>query len=294
MSDLPLSVMPMSTDAAAPVGIFDSGIGGLSVLRHIHAALPQEHLLYFADSGYAPYGDKSELQIVARSLAIASFFVEQGVKALVVACNTATAAAIEAIRRQWPALLVVGIEPGLKPASVQSKSSIVGVLATRSTLSSARFVALREQIMAAGSTRFLSQPCVGLVEQIEKGELQSLATAALVDRYVLPLIAQGADTLVLGCTHYPFVRELIAASARQGGCLVPVVIDTGEAVTRQLMRLLDSTHLRYHGERPPESLIAYTTASASSLSTALENLLQIPAQVRQIAGRTATAAPWFE
>jgi len=273
-------------DAAAPIGIFDSGIGGLSVLRHVRAALPGEHLIYFADSGYVPYGDKSEAKIVERSLAIAGFLVGQGIKALVVACNTATAAAIEAIRRQWPALIVVGIEPGLKPAALHSKSGVVGVLATRSTLSSARFVALREQLLMSGSTRFLSQACVGLVEQIEKGELCSPATAALIDGFVMPLVAQGADTLVLGCTHYPFVRTLIEASARQAGCAAPLIIDTGEAVTRQLLRLLQGRTLL--GADESGGLVAYTTASASTLSAALSNLLKLAAEIREI--RSATAA----
>lgn len=286
---LPASSMPMA--ATAPIGIFDSGIGGLSVLCHVRAALPQESLLYFADSGYAPYGDKDEAQIVARSLAIAEFLIGQGVKALVVACNTATAAAILAIRQRWPALIVVGIEPGLKPAAAHSKSGVVGVLATRSTLASARFIALREQIAANADTagvRFIDQACVGLVDQIEKGELQSPATAALVDRYVLPLIAQGADTLVLGCTHYPFVRELIEAAARQAGCASPWVIDTGEAVTRQLQRLLDQQGLRRSVDSVDGgTLLAYTTASAATLSTALANLLKMQAEVRQIAGKSA-------
>jgi glutamate racemase len=277
-------LMPMDA-RAAPIGIFDSGIGGLSVLRHVQALLPQERLLYFADSGYAPYGDKSESQIIARSLAVAHFLVEQGVKALVVACNTATAAAIEAIRQHWPQLIVVGIEPGLKPAALHSKSGVVGVLATRSTLASARFIALRDQIAATGKTCFLSQACVGLVDQIEKGELCSVATIKLVDRYVLPLIAQGADTLVLGCTHYPFVRELIEAAARRGGCAMPLVIDTGEAVVRQLARLMTSRQLMA-SESGAVDLIAYTTASASSLSTALKNLLKVSADVREIVAQT--------
>jgi glutamate racemase len=280
----PATPMPMDvhTDRDAPIGIFDSGIGGLSVLRHVRAALPQEHLLYFADSGYAPYGDKDEQQIVARSLAIAGFLIGQGIKALVVACNTATAAAIQAIRLQWPDLIAVGIEPGLKPAALHSKSGVVGVLATRSTLASARFIALREQIAAAGKVQFISQACVGLVDQIEKGELQSPATAALVDRYVMPLIAQGADTLVLGCTHYPFARELIESAARHAGCTAPVIIDTGEAVTRQLSRLLEAKALMCAGGNEG-NLVAYTTAGASTLSTALTNLLKMDAEVHQIA-----------
>ncbi|WP_205627198.1 glutamate racemase [Herbaspirillum rhizosphaerae] len=271
--------MPMAADA--PIGIFDSGIGGLSVLRHVRVALPREKLLYFADSGYAPYGDKEEQQIVERSLAVAGFLVEAGIKALVVACNTATAAAIQAIRRRWPQLIVVGIEPGLKPAAAQSKSRIVGVLATRSTLASKRFIQLREQIAATSEVRFLSQACVGLVDQIEKGELSSAVTARLVDQYVAPLIAQGADTLVLGCTHYPFVGALIESAARHAGLASPVIIDTGEAVTRQLQRLLEERAL-CNNNTPPEALRAYTTASASTLETIFASLLKIRPDIVQI------------
>lgn len=293
MSQLALSEAKMPMNADAPIGIFDSGVGGLSVLRHVRAILPQEDLLYFADSGYAPYGDKSEAQIIDRSLSVAAFLVEQGIKALVVACNTATAAAIEAIRAQWASLIVVGIEPGLKPAALYSKQGVVGVLATRSTLASARFDALREQLVISTGTRFVVQPCVGLVDQIEKGELQSAATAALIDRYVRPLIAEGADTLVLGCTHYPFVRDLIEASARHAGCIAPTIIDTGEAVARQLCRLLESRQLqRAPGDNGDDSgggnLLCYTTASQSSLSTALTRLLKMQVEVRGMSNK-ATA-----
>jgi len=289
MSKLALSAATMPMDADAPIGIFDSGIGGLSVLRHVRSILPQEDLLYFADSGYAPYGDKSEAQIIERSLSVAAFLVEQGIKALVVACNTATAAAIDAIRARWPMLIVVGIEPGLKPAALQSRRGVIGVLATRSTLASARFDVLREQLAVSTGARFVMQPCVGLVDQIEKGELLSPATTALVDRYVIPLIAEGADTLVLGCTHYPFVRDLIEASARHAGCAAPMIIDTGEAVARQLQRLLESRQLQRVKGRDGNYLLGYTTASQSSLSTALSRLLNIEAEVREITSK-ATAA----
>ncbi|WP_050463004.1 glutamate racemase [Herbaspirillum autotrophicum] len=278
MSDIPLHTLPV--DAAAPIGIFDSGLGGLSVLRHIHAGMPQEHLLYFADSGYAPYGDKSDAAIVQRSLAVAGFLVEHGIKALVVACNTATAAAIQAIRSAWPTLVVVGIEPGLKPAAQLSNSKIIGVLATRSTIASPRFQALRQQIEADGDIRFLTQACVGLADQVEKAELSSVATAQLVDRYVRPLLAQGADTLVLGCTHYPFVRALIESAATDGPA--PIIIDTGEAVTRQLARRLASTGL----QRPAQltgSLSAWTTGSAATLTHAFVNLLKLNPPVSAIA-----------
>ena len=198
------------------IGIFDSGVGGLSVLRHVRAALPAEILVYCADAAFAPYGDRPESLIVERALAIAAYLVGDGAKALVVACNTATAAAIAAIRDAHPQLVVVGVEPGLKPAAALSASRVVGVLATTGTLASSRFAALQLQIEAATGVRFILQACPGLADQVEKGELQSAATRQLIDRLVQPLLAQGADTLVLGCTHYPFVAPLIAAACANG------------------------------------------------------------------------------
>jgi glutamate racemase len=273
----------MGTDV--PIGVFDSGIGGLSVLRHIHACLPQEHLLYFADSGFAPYGNKPEEVIVARSLGIAEFLVQHGVKALVVACNTATAVAIKAIRTAYPALPVVGVEPGLKPAAVLSKTRIVGVLATEGTLGSAKFDLLREQIAAATKVRFLTQPCVGLADRIEKGELGSAATAVLVRRYVEPLLEQGADTLVLGCTHYPFVQALIEEVVKRVTTRPVAIIDTGGAVARQLVRLLDERGLQ-RAAAGAGSLAAFTTGSETALSSAFGNLLKLHPPVTVIAAHS--------
>jgi len=231
-------------DANSPIGIFDSGVGGLSILRHIHALLPNEALLYFADSGFAPYGEKPEAVIVERALSIADFLLQQNCKAIVVACNTATAAAIAALREKYPSLTVVGVEPGLKPAAAQTKTNVVGVLATERTLASDKFQALHEQQAASGDVRFLQQACVGLADQIEKGELASIQTVSLVRRYVEPLITQGADTLVLGCTHYPFVLEQIETVIKSLQKEVSI-IDTGAAVARHLQRLLEQSHL-YH------------------------------------------------
>lgn len=270
--------MPTAADAA--IGIFDSGIGGLSVLRHIHAALPREQLLYFADSGYAPYGDKTEAQIVERSLAIAAFLLEQRVKALVVACNTATAAAIQAIRTRWPQLLVVGIEPGLKPAAQLTRSRTVGVLATRSTLASQRFALLQAQMEAQYQVRYLPQACVGLVDLIEKGELHSPATVQLLERYLAPLLEQGADTLVLGCTHYPFVRPAIESVCRSLVGETPDIIDTGQAVTRQLQRLLEAGQLQTRAATG--SLAGFTTASRSTLENAFRGLLKLDPPVQAL------------
>jgi len=270
--------------ASAPIGIFDSGIGGLSVLRHVHAQLPQERLLYFSDSGFAPYGDKPEEVIVARSLAIAGFLMQYRIKALVVACNTATAAAIKTLRQSYPDLAVVGVEPGLKPAAAITKTGTVGVLATEGTIASAKFNLLREQIAAATNVRFLAQPCPGLADQIEKGELHSTATAALVRRYLAPLLEQGADTLVLGCTHYPFLQPLIEEIASRIAARPVSIIDTGAPVARQLVRLQQERGLQRTS--PGEgSLAAFTTGSLTGLSGAFSTLLKLNPAVTRIAAQ---------
>lgn len=274
---------PFPTPADAPIGIFDSGVGGLSVLRHIRALLPQEHLIYFADSGFAPYGDKTEAVVVERSLAVAAFLVGRGVKALVVACNTATVAAIKAIRAHYPELPVVGVEPGLKPGAAATRNGKVGVLATQRTLSGEKFLLLRDQIAGATQAQFLLQPCVGLVDLIEQGELDTDATRAMLERYVAPLVAQGADTLVLGCTHYPFVQEAIARAVAQAGGADVTLIDTGAAVARQLARLLESGGLQRPGSAGhPPLLHGYTTGGASALAPAFATLLKMTVDVESL------------
>ena len=271
--------LPLSADA--PIGIFDSGIGGLSVLRHVRALLPAEELLYFADSGFAPYGEKSEAVIVERVLAIAAFLLRFKVKAMVVACNTATAAAIAALRATYPALQVVGVEPGLKPAAALTRTGVVGVLATSATLASDKFQNLQQQVSESTGTRFLTQACNGLADQVEKGELNSRETALLVERYVVPIVRQQADTLVLGCTHYPFVQLLIAKAAADAGQEVTLV-DTGEPVARQLQRLLAQQGLLRNG-RTPGPLSAYTTGSRTALSLAFRQLLGLEVSAEEVA-----------
>ncbi|MES2932853.1 MAG: glutamate racemase [Pseudomonadota bacterium] len=269
-----------------PIGIFDSGVGGLSVLRHIQLQLPYEHLVYFADSGFAPYGDKPEAVIVARSLAIAEFLLQQGAKALVVACNTATAAAIKGLRERYCSVPVVGVEPGLKPAAAHSKNQLIGVLATDRTLNSTKFNLLREQVSAATGSQFLLQACIGLADQIETGDLQSSVIEALVQSYVAPLIARDVDTLVLGCTHYPFIRPLIESLIERSGKNIQL-IDTGEPVARHLARRLAEHGLqRSMGGRV--QLTAYTSASPAALDAAFLALLGIPTTARFMAPTQTT------
>jgi len=264
-----------------PIGIFDSGLGGLSVLRHIRNALPHEDLLYVADSGFAPYGGRPEHEIVARTVAVTEFLLEKGAKALVVACNTATAAAIKGVRDVHPDLPVVGVEPGLKPAAALTRSGVVGVMATAFTLSSQKFARLHGQITQATGVRFLPQPCVGLVDLIEKGDLDAPEIAAMVETYLSPLLAQGADTIVLGCTHYPFVQHLIEASIHRALVHDVAIVDTGDAVARQLVRLLAQRGLLRQDEHAGTTE-GYATGAASQLASGFTHLLQIPAKVSQI------------
>lgn len=268
--------------ADAPIGVFDSGVGGLSVLRHIRAQLPNEHLMYFADSGFAPYGDKPEHVVAERSLAVAQFLIAQGAKALVVACNTATVAAIKLLRANFPDMPIVGVEPGLKPAAAASRNGKVGVMATEVTLAGEKFLLLREQISSASKAQFLLQGCPGLVDQIELGELDSATTKAMLEKYIGPLLAQGADTLVLGCTHYPFVRASIEAIAARLGQGDVVLVDTGDAVARQLARLLAAASRENPAGGPHARLDAYTTASATALEVAFSSLLGLEQAVTEV------------
>jgi len=215
-----------------PIGIFDSGIGGLSVLREIRRELPHEDLMYVADSGHAPYGDKPAEFIEQRAFAIADFLVREGAKVLVVACNTATGIAVDALRAHWT-LPVVAIEPAIKPAVSLTRSGVVGVLATSQTLASARFARLVERYR--GSATILAQACPGLAERVERAELSGEATRSLVAQCVAPLLEQGADTLVLGCTHYPFVLDEIRSVAGPG----VEIIDPSRPVARELRRRLE-------------------------------------------------------
>lgn len=221
----------------APIGVFDSGVGGLSVLREIRARLPNETLFYLADSGHVPYGEKSPEFIRARCRSIAAFLLERGAKALVLACNTATAAGIAELRELYPHLPLVGMEPAVKPAARATRSGVVGVLATTGTLKSAKFAALLDRF--ASDVRVVTQPCPGLVECVEAGELDTPQTRALLERFVQPLLEQGCDTLILGCTHYPFIKPLLLQM------LPPTValVDTGAAVARHLETVLEDAGL---------------------------------------------------
>ncbi len=221
-----MSVINLPT---TPIGVFDSGVGGLSVLREIRRAMPSEDLLYVADSGHAPYGDRPSDYIHDRSKAVAEYLVGQGVKAIVIACNTATVVAVEELR-SWCPVPVVAMEPAIKPAVGITRSGVVGVLATSQTLASPSVARLCNEYGSAA--RILLQACPGLVEQVERAELDNAATRALLNEYLSPLMARGADTLVLGCSHYAFLHDAIRAVV--GGEVT--IIDPSGAVARELVR----------------------------------------------------------
>ena len=219
-----------------PIGILDSGIGGLSVAAAIRERLPNEPLIYVGDSAHVPYGGHPEDFIRARTLLLAQFLVDRGAKAIVIACNTATAAAANTLRSRL-SLPVVGMEPAVKPAAAATRSGIVGVLATAGTLSSARFAGLLDRF--GEGIRVLTESSGDLVRLVESGEISGPRARRTVAGHVRPLLDAGADTLILGCTHFPFLRELIEAEA---GPAV-TVIDTGPAVARQVHRRLGESGL---------------------------------------------------
>jgi glutamate racemase len=232
MPDTPPPPAPVPAATEPRVGVFDSGIGGLSVLRELRRALPGHGLHYVADSGHAPYGERNANHVIERSMRVAAHLVEHGAQAIVVACNTATAVAVTRLRAAWPQLPIVGVEPGIKPALALSRNGRVGVMATAATLSSEKFQRL---LAAHGAGRQIHlRACTGLAAAIERGELDAPELASLIETHCRPLRDAGVDTVVLGCTHYPFVEAAIQQAL---GPQVQIV-DTAAAVARHAASLL--------------------------------------------------------
>ena len=249
--------------AGAPIGVFDSGVGGLSVLRALRVQLPQEDFVYLSDAAHAPYGERTDDYVSARALRVADYLITQhGVKALVVACNTATAAAIQVLRARWPTLPIVGIEPALKPAAAASQTKRVGVMATRSTLQSAKFKTLLESLH--GQAEFVVQACDGLAAAIENGDDKT--TQALCETYVRAMGDFGRqpgqmDQLVLGCTHYPLVSDVLQSLVGAGVDL----LEAGAPVSLQTRRVLSQADLLFAG-RAGGATRLLSTGTAEALS----------------------------
>ncbi len=223
-------------DERAPIGLFDSGVGGLSVAWHIRGELPAEKLLYIADSAYAPYGGKTSAQVEERAVKLSRYLAQRRIKALVVACNTATAAAIHRLR-SLHTVPIIGMEPALKPAVAMTRTGVIGVLATAGTLNSDKFYRLQAEV--GRGVRIITQPCPGLVELVENGNLDGIKTRRLAAQYLGNLLSRGVDTVVLGCTHYPFLiplfRHIAGPEIR--------VLDTGIPVSKQVRRQLEARNL---------------------------------------------------
>lgn len=249
----------------------DSGVGGLSILREIRNLLPSEDLLYVADSRHAPYGERPEAFIEARVAAIVEYLVAQDAKAVVIACNTATGVAVDALRARY-AMPIVAIEPALKPAAAMTRSGVVGVLATHRTLESDRFARLRAR--HAAGVEVMIQPCPGLAEQVERGAFDSPETRRMVDGYVRPLIENGVDTLVLGCTHYPFLQGVIREAAGEG----VAIVDPGDAVARELQRQLTREEL-LNGSGSSGAVRFVTSGAPAAVRPVIEALWKEPATI---------------
>lgn len=220
------------------IGVFDSGIGGLTVANAIKDLLPYESIYYFGDTSHIPYGTQSASTIQQYCEDITTFLLQESCKIIVIACNTATAAALPQLRAKWPHISFVGMEPAVKPAVLASKSKKIGVLATQTTFKSVRYQSLLERF-AIGYTCY-ENPCIGLVEYIEAGKWDQPETYQLLKQVIHPMLSAGVDTLVLGCTHYPFVKKLIAQIAGQD----IHIIDPAPAVAKQIERVLQNNQLQ--------------------------------------------------
>jgi len=256
-----------------PIGIFDSGIGGLSVLQHIHQLLPQEHIIYIADSGHAPYGCKDDDFVEQRSRIITEHLITQGAKAIVIACNTATASIIETFREQY-GIPFIGVEPGIKPAIELTRNGHIGIMATTGTLSSTRYSDLSRRF--GDTVKLHNQACPGLADQVEAGLLDDPATTLLLKNYLGLLNEKCVDTIVLGCTHYSFlttqIRQIIGDSI--------ALIDTSYAIAEQLERVLKQGSLRNTTNRG--SISYFTTGSIDGTRAAINSLLDYKVTVSQL------------
>lgn len=249
---------------AAPIGMFDSGLGGLSIWRAVRERLPAESICYVADQARCPYGPRSREEIIRFSREITTFLVKQECKLIVVACNTATAAAIGALRQQF-SVPFVGIEPALKPAAGDTRTGKVGILATEGTFRGDHFQTTRARY--AQEIELILQVGEGLVELVERGALDGPETEALLTQYLQPMLAAGADQIVLGCTHYPFLRKAMESIVQKKA----VILDPAPAVAAQVLRRLQQAGLLAAGPISQDQF--FTTGDPGRMQIQLQSLL---------------------
>ena len=244
--------MTSGTPNRGVIGIFDSGVGGLSVLRSVQALLPNEDLVYLADQAHVPYGSRTLEEVRKFSEVITRYLLEKGAKLIVVACNTASAAALHHLRAKFPKTPFVGMEPAVKPAAETTRSGVVGVLATPATFQGELYASVIERF--ASEVRVLQDTCPGLVMEIDRGNLATASIYSILEKALKPMLNEGIDTVVLGCTHFPFVipaiKEIVGPDVR--------VIDPSPAIARQVERLLDIHALRSKNLDPPQVLYLTT------------------------------------
>ncbi|MDL1912149.1 glutamate racemase [Chloroflexi bacterium CFX6] len=265
----------MSNPFDLPIGVFDSGVGGLSVLRAIRAQMPEESVLYFGDQGHIPYGPRPMEQIRNFSEAITNFLLARNAKIVVVACNTASAAALKYLRERFPSLQFVGMEPAVKPAAEITRTGKVGVLATPATFQGALYASVVERF--ANGVELFQDTCNGLVQEIEKGNLTGSETRRILEDALHPMLEKDIDTVVLGCTHYPFVipliQEIVGEKVR--------VIDPAPAVARQVKRLLEAGGMK--SDPPARGEVRFfTSGDPEALKSMLPLLLGGGGEVERV------------
>ena len=274
MNPLPESYIRKMADEPIKIGVFDSGLGGLSVLRELRKQLPGQPIVYFGDQVHTPYGVRTLEEVRQLTTAAVEFLFRQGAKLIVVACNTASAAALKSLRSQFPETPFVGMEPAVKPAAEQTHSKVVGVLATYATFQSELYASVLERF--AKDVKVLQSPCPGLVAEIEKGNLAGEETRAILTRELEPMLAQGIDTVVMGCTHYPFViplvKEIVGPEVK--------VIDPAPAVAKRTAFLLKEKGWLAQEEKPAQ-VIFYTSGKPELLHDLLPELIGETGEVRQ-------------
>ena len=267
--------MNKKPSAASPIGIYDSGVGGLTVLRAVRELLPHEGLLYFADQAKVPYGNRPLEEVRALAEGVTRYLMERGAKLIVVACNTASAAALKHLRALYPDFPFVGMEPAVKPAAEQTLSGKVGVLATPSTFQGEMYASVVERF--AKDVQVFQATCPGLVRQIEKGYLRTPKTRMILEEALKPMLKEGVDTLVMGCTHFPFVIPLIREVAGED----VRVIDPAPAVARQVKRVLKGLSLSNTTDSSGVTIFL-TSAEPHRFEILLEELVEINAEVKRL------------